>query len=229
MKHRIVGVIIVSINRAFVLLSGGIDSTVCLYKAVRFLERSPMAISFRYGQRHDKEIEHAIFTCEKLGVRQTIINAPFWGENSLTNSTPIPTADIAKTSIYGVPFRNGFFLSMAAAHVHEWCMKHNSKAEIHIGVVNEPGHADTTPEFIDAMADAIRIGTRECVTLNSPLQSYTKSEVIDVGNFHGIDWTNTWSCFLGQEIHCGVCPACRTRRDAFKIAGANDPTTYASN
>ena len=88
-------------------------------------------------------------------------------------------------------------------------------------------YPDCTPEFIGAIANAIYIGTYHTVRLHTPLQWMTKSSIIRLGSELGVDWTKTFSCYKGEELHCGVCPTCRARRQGFIKAQIHDPTVYA--
>jgi 7-cyano-7-deazaguanine synthase len=103
-------------------------------------------------------------------------------------------------------------------------------ATIYIGVHADDGvnwaYPDCTPEFIGAMANAIYIGTYHKVRIRAPLQYDAKPDVVAKGNQLGVDFKNTWSCYKGEGIHCGTCPTCRSRKEAFELTGIPDPTEY---
>jgi 7-cyano-7-deazaguanine synthase len=264
-------------SKAFVLLSGGLDSTTCLYKAIDdyapdatnviAIERCKAlslvnwveAVSIDYGQRHKKEIEYAARTCIQLGIKHTILDVGklLSGESVMLSAESIGNVEVPNISyndIKGVsptyvPFRNGTLLSAITAHAQKWVNKQFKELEdvhgesthdpdmdsvhagIYFGAHSEDArgwaYPDCTPEFIGAMANAIYIGTYRAVRLHTPLQWLMKSEVVELGAKHRVPFENTWSCYKGEELHCGVCPTCRSRKEAFKIAGIMDLTKYA--
>ena len=89
-------------------------------------------------------------------------------------------------------------------------------------------YPDCTPEFIGAMACAIYIGTYKAVRVNAPLTYITKGQTIEWGTKLNVPYALTWSCYKGEELHCGTCPTCRSRKTAFAEAGVVDPTVYAA-
>lgn len=233
-------------SKAFVLLSGGIDSTTCLYLAKREFPEVE-GVSINYGQRHKRELSHAAASCALLQVKHTLLDlSSIIPRTMLTDRTKeipeISYADIEGVSPTYVPFRNGLMLSALASYVHgEWVKAPHSEGgaiygqewAIYFGAhaedANNWAYPDCTPEFIGAMANAIYIGTYRSIRLYTPFQWCSKSEIIDVGQDLEVDWKNTWSCYVGGDLHCGVCPTCRARRAAFKGAGFVDPTVYARN
>lgn len=155
-----------------------------------------------------------------------------------------------------VPFRNGLMLSALTAHAQKWVNAQNTErmevmlqerdvkdadearevvqknvgAGIYFGAHAEDAHnwayPDCTPEFIGAMANAIYIGSYMQIRLHTPLQWLNKEGVVRLGDSLGVPFETTWSCYKGEELHCGVCPTCRSRRQAFITAGVQDPTQY---
>ena len=79
------------------------------------------------------------------------------------------------------------------------------------------------------MANAIYIGTYHKIRLHTPLAWLDKEQIIRWGTHLNVNWRDTWSCYKGEQWHCGVCPTCRARRDGFIKAGVEDPTKYASS
>lgn len=256
-------------KRAFVLLSGGLDSTTCLYKALydfkphsidvdviqSMIDRGAVipctwveAVSINYGQRHNKEMEYAAATCDRLGIKHTILNlADILGGSMLTDSA-ITIPDVSYNDLPTgvsptyVPFRNGILLSLITAHAQKWINIQNANwssvthpekpsAGIYFGAHSEDAanwaYPDCTPEFIGSMANAIYIGSYNQIRLYTPLQWLMKTEIVELGSSLGVDFADTWSCYKGEALHCGVCPTCRSRREAFFVAGINDPTEYA--
>ncbi len=221
------------IPRALVLLSGGIDSTTCLYKAIDDFgsERNVGAVSVYYGQRHMKEIDHAKAICERMGVKHNTIKTPELPSSMLTNpEVAIPDASYDELpegiSPTYVPFRNGLLLSYVAGIAQA-----TQASAIYFGAHTEDAHnwayPDCTPEFIGAMANAIYIGTYRQVRLVTPLQWIGKADIIRMGTEMGVPYHLTWSCYAGDKLHCGTCPTCRARHQGFVDAEIQDPTQYA--
>jgi len=230
-------------RRAFVLLSGGIDSSVALRIAYADFGGKVEAVSINYGQRHMKEIEYAGRTCAQVGdIKHVVLDLPNCGGAMLTDlSIPIPDIkydDIKGVSPTYVPFRNGLMLSILAAHAQKWTNSRQAdepmmEAGIYFGAHAEDAanwaYPDCTPEFIGAMANAIYIGTYQAVRLHTPLMWMRKASIVSLGAKLGVDFSNTWSCYAGKELHCGACPTCYARREAFIIAGEDDPTEYEAD
>jgi 7-cyano-7-deazaguanine synthase len=235
-------------RRAFVLLSGGIDSTTCLYKAWSNDEWDRVeGVSLFYGQRHRKEIEYARRSCAWLGIpHHTLDVSSIVPRTMLTD----PAADVPSIS-YGqitgvsptyVPYRNGLLLSAVTSFVvgkrleaigdvktmwdpaYEWGIYFGAHAED----AQNWAYPDCTPEFIGAQANAIYTGTYGGIRLHTPLEWLNKREIIQLGESLGVRWQDTWSCYKGEALHCGTCPTCRARRDGFVAAGVKDPTEYAA-
>jgi len=234
-------------EKAYVLLSGGVDSTTCLYLAQQeFGTENTIGVSINYGQRHLRESEYAARSCAALGIPHRIVDLRgVVGQTMLTDAaTPIPNisyAEIEGVSPTYVPFRNGLLLSAITSIVHgEYVAEEVDAAAgyyaeswaIYFGAHAEDAqnwaYPDCTPEFIGAMANAVYIGTYGEVRLRTPLEWLDKEHIVRLGESLGVDWSLTWSCYRGEEIHCGTCPTCRARRAGFAAAGVADPTTYAA-
>lgn len=246
-------------RKAFVLLSGGIDSTTCLYLATANYDEVE-AISIDYGQKHSKETEFARKSCELLGVKHSVLNVKgiMNGEGVMLTDTSVEIPSISYDEIEGVsptyvPFRNGTLLSVITAMAQTWVMQqieddqqqsqgqemsdqerlelYRDSVGIYFGAHAEDAHnwayPDCTPEFIGSMANAIYTGTYYTVRLQTPLMTLSKQQVIELGESVGVPWENTWSCYAGGEVHCGTCPTCQSRIQAFENAGIDDPTQYA--
>ncbi len=222
------------ITKAFVLHSGGVDSSTCLAMAIRNHSReNVVAISVDYGQRHVKEIEQAKRICEVFEVPHSTLEITDMPSSMLTDQKQeIPNADYSElegVSPTYVPFRNGQLLSKIAAYATAHSEPDNLGV-IYFGAHSEDAlnwaYPDCTPEFIGAMANAIHIGTYFQIRLSTPLMWLMKWEIIREGNLRGVPWILTWSCYVGEEKHCGVCPTCRSRKEAFHKAAVLDPTPY---
>lgn len=227
--------------KAFVLLSGGVDSSTCLAIANQEFDEVT-GISIDYGQRHSKELEYAARQCDSLEIVHDVISLRHViPRTMLTDSRQdipsIPYDQIKGVSPTYVPFRNGLMLSALVSHVSgqlgETNHREGEEWGIYFGAHSEDAqnwaYPDCTAEFIGAMANAIYIGTYQSVRLHTPLQWLTKDQVIKLGSQLGVNWQDTWSCYAGGEYHCGVCPTCRARRQGFLKAGVNDPTIYADH
>lgn len=224
-------------RRALVLLSGGIDSTICAGLACReFGPENVVALSLFYGQKNAKEIEAARDVTQHLGINDHMIQQLpdiFQGGGSTLvdpdKANPETTYEELSTSqgvspTY-VPFRNANLLSVATS-----ISLVKGVAEIYYGANSEDGrnwaYPDCTPEFNGAMANAIYIGSYMKVRLITPLQWLIKSEVIALGEKISTPFELTWSCYNGNETACGVCSACVARLHAFEKNGLIDPINY---
>jgi len=215
--------------KVLVLLSGGIDSTVCATWSVNLHGSDNVeALTMYYGQKHVKEIDAAKEVAKALGIKHRILQVPEIFEDSKSslidpdNPHPVKTYEELDTSgelssAY-VPFRNGVFLSIAAAIAQKEefdivCYgPHKELGGIH-------AYPDCSPKFNTYMREAIAIGTAETVQLETPLQDKTKTEVVKCGDRIGAPLHLTWTCYYSGEEQCGECPACLSRDKAIKEAG----------
>ncbi|MCF8011811.1 MAG: 7-cyano-7-deazaguanine synthase QueC [Clostridiales bacterium] len=225
-------------KRAVVILSGGLDSTVCISEAKKEgYEIFPL--TFAYGQRHSKEVEQSKKVAGSYGCSQNhlVVNTDFFkdiGSSALTaESINVPTSrnpgeldkDIPVTY---VPFRNAVFLSMATGYAEA------IKAEsIYIGVnaLDYSGYPDCRPSFIDAFQEVIKYGTAASdrglhITIKTPLLNLTKAEIVKLGIENNAPLHLTTSCYQGREKACGKCDSCQLRLKGFSEAGVRDPIEY---
>lgn len=216
-------------QHALVVFSGGMDSATALWWAIREF-RAVSAVSFSYGAKHNaRELAAAETICRKLSVPRIEIPLDFIGRHFhsalLKSGGKIPEGAYNEVNMAStvVPFRNGIMLAAAAGLAED-----SGYSAVILG--NHSGdHAiypDCRPEFIEGMARAIEEGTGGRVKLLSPFCRMTKSRIAALGAELGVDFSLTWSCYKGQEKHCGKCGTCRERRDAFREAGLPDPTVY---
>lgn len=212
-----------------VVLSGGMDSTVLLADAVARYEKV-VAMSFDYGSKHnDRELPLARAVCERLGVGHRTIGLPFINElfsSSLLSSgdeVPDGTYDEPTMKSTVVPFRNGIMLSIAAGYAESI-----GAARVLLG--SHAGdhfiYPDCRPEFNSAFSSAVKLGTDGKVSIEFPFSSLDKRDIGDLGRKLGVDFSATWTCYKGGEIHCGVCGACDERKYALRNDEGLDPTTY---
>ena len=125
-----------------------------------------------------------------------------------------------------VPFRNGIMLSIAAGFA-ESVGATSLVIAAHAG--DHAIYPDCREAFMQAMAAAIRLGTYAEMELDRPFIAMTKAGIASRGHELGIDFLETWSCYVGEETHCGECGTCVERREAFALAGLSDPTPYTSS
>lgn len=216
--------------KVLVLHSGGLDSSVALALAVsKYGAENVESIGIHYGQRHSKELGFARDLCTKLGVNRRVVQLPTIQASILTDATAeIPKLDYSQIdglSPAYVPFRNGLMLSNCAA-----IAQGEGFERIYYGAHAEDAfnwaYPDCTPEFNGAMANAIYTGTDFKVQLITPFQWSEKWQIVKLGADLGVPFELTWSCYDGKDKHCGECPTCRARKQAFAKAGVVDPTEY---
>jgi len=225
--------------KALVLLSGGLDSSVCLGLAVKeYGAGEVLALSVFYGQKHDKELKAAEDIASYYGVRRLTLDLGEIFKDSdctlLTGSKEeIPHEEYAKqldmtggapVSTY-VPFRNGLFLSSAASVALA-----NGCEVIYYGAHADDAagnaYPDTSVEFNRAMSEAIYLGSGNALRIVAPFIDKSKSDVVAEGLRAGVPFELTWSCYEGHDKACGVCGTCRDRRRAFADNGITDPIEY---
>ncbi len=222
---------------AVCLLSGGMDS--CVATAVALGEGySIHALTFDYGQIHEKEIACAIKLAKDFSVEEhRIIDLRLIGlfESALTGGEVIPENRTLKeikeqTEIPGtyVPARNTVFLSLALAYAETRCAD-----AIYIGshAVDYSGYPDCRPEYFKKFQELIDLATKKTVEggeieIRTPLLYNGKAEIVKKGVELGVDFSHTWSCYKGQGKACGRCDSCILRLNGFKEAGLTDPIEY---
>ncbi|WP_289055071.1 7-cyano-7-deazaguanine synthase QueC [Carboxylicivirga marina] len=217
-------------KKAVVLLSGGLDSAVALYLA-QSQGFDVHAISFDYGQRHNRELEAAKSIAKKVKISNhqiVTLKLDKWGGSSLTDSKlEVEDGNVERTDIpvTYVPARNMVFLSVAASLAEAI-----GAQDIFIGVsqVDYSGYVDCRQEFIDGMEKAINLGTvmgaekNQPIKIHAPFVNKTKAEEIKLGEELGVDFGLTWSCYRGGDKPCGTCDSCLLRAKAFAEAGVID-------
>lgn len=197
-----------------------------------YKDRVALAVTFDYGSNHNaREIECARKNCELLGIEHIVIPLQFMKEyfksSLLSGADEIPEGHYADDNMKStvVPFRNGIMLSVA-------CGLAESRGLLHVLIANHGGdHAiypDCRGEFVDAMSEAMCNGTYDHVDIIAPYTNITKGEIARIGKRLGIDYSLTYSCYRGEEKHCGRCGTCVERKEAMEFAGIDDPTEYVS-
>ena len=223
-------------EKALVLVSGGLDSTTCLGLAVKkYGKENVVALSVYYGQKHDKEITSAKKVTEYYDVEWLQLDMSKMFEYSdcslLSHSEKeIPKESYAKqlektngtpVSTY-VPFRNGLFLSSAAAiALSKGC------SYIYYGAHSDDAAGNAYPDCSDAfnkaMHDAVYIGSGNQLQIEAPFVNMTKADVVKLGLELNVPYELTWSCYEGGDKPCGVCGTCIDRQAAFEKNGVMDP------
>jgi 7-cyano-7-deazaguanine synthase len=224
-------------TRAVVLLSGGLDSATTLAIA-REEGCETHAVSIAYGQRHAAELRAAADIARALDAhshRIIEVGLDRIGGSALTDSAiAVPERPSAGIPVTYVPARNTVFLALALG------LAEVLEAEaIFIGVnaVDYSGYPDCRPEFIEAFERLSVLATRQGieggqgVRIRAPLIRMSKSDIIRRGHALGVDFGLTVSCYQADDAGraCGVCDACRIRREGFNAAGIKDPTRYRTS
>lgn len=225
--------------KALVLSSGGVDSTTCLAMAVnKFGRENVVSLSVSYGQKHYKELECAKKIAKHYDVEHIDLDLSQmfdFSDCSLLkgSSKEIPlesyNEQIKKTngspvSTY-VPFRNGLFISSAAAiALSKGC------EVIYYGAHSDDAagsaYPDCSEDFNKAMNDAVYIGSGKQLKIEAPFVKMTKKDVVKIGLELNVPYELTWSCYAGREKQCGKCGTCIDRKKAFEENGVTDPVEY---
>jgi 7-cyano-7-deazaguanine synthase len=225
-------------HKAVVLLSGGLDSTTTL--AIAQQQGYELhALSFDYGQRHQREVDAAEAVARYYGVtrQQTItIDLRAFGGSALTADIPVPhqrsLADMAADiPITYVPARNTIFLSFALAYAEV-----TGANDIFLGInaIDYSGYPDCRPEYLEAYQHMANLATKASTQdgrrfrFHAPLLRMGKAEIIRKGIELGVPYHLTWSCYEGGELACGTCDSCLLRLNGFAEVGVQDPISYAT-
>jgi len=220
--------------RAVVVLSGGMDSTVCAALATRDHGAAAVAaLHVDYGQRTEaREREAFEAICNRLGIARRLVvrNQALSqiGGSALTDAqiaVPEAGAEIGThVPITYVPFRNAHFLSVAVS----WAEVLGAET-IYIGAVQQDssGYPDCRPEYYDAFNEVIRRGTKNGnIRIETPLIDLKKAEIVQLGLELAAPFDLTWSCYSREDSACGACESCVLRLRAFAAAGSEDPIPY---
>ena len=215
-------------KNSVIIVSGGMDSITLLYDRK---DEIALGVSFDYGSNHNaREIPYAKMHCERLGIRHINIGLGFMHQyfksSLLDGADAIPEGHYADDNMKStvVPFRNGIMLSIAIGIAE-------SNGLDQVFIANHGGdhtiYPDCRPEFIRAIDSAATAGTFNGVRVVAPYTDITKADIARIGKRLGIDYTETWSCYKGGDIHCGKCGTCVERKEALAEAGIDDHTVYA--
>ena len=218
-------------NKALVLLSGGLDSSVVLSICSK-KKYQIYAISFDYGQRHKIELENARWQANYFNCKiHEIFKIQFYGGSALTDNIDVPQNRSVETipddiPITYVPSRNIVFLSYACGYAEI-----NDIDNIYLGVnsLDYSGYPDCRKEFIDRFEDLINNSTKKGLEgrkfkINTPLINMTKSQIIQLGKNNNVNFAMTLSCYNPEKKYpCGKCDSCLLRQRGFEEASLKDP------
>lgn len=226
-------------RKAVILLSGGLDSST-VFLIARSQGFSTYALTFRYGLRHELEINAAKRIAQTYGTRDHIIvdiDLRIFGGSALTDEKNIPKDRNASGFSEGIPVtyvpaRNTIFLSFALAWAE---VLESSDVFIGVNALDYSGYPDCRPEYIEAYQTMANLATRAGVegdqelVIHTPLINLTKAQIIQKGSELGMDYSLTHSCYDPSKdgAPCGHCDACQLRLKGFREAGLVDPLTYA--
>lgn len=216
-------------EKAIVVLSGGQDSTTCLYWAIKkFGQNAVETLTFDYGQRHRVELECAARIASKAGVKNTLLPINTFnvlGATALTDDQIEVQSELdAETQLPNtfVPGRNLIFLTYAAALAYKQGIKHLVTG---VAQTDYSGYPDCREETIKALTKAINLGMETEIEIYTPLMYLSKADTVrlakEVGALEAMSDTHT--CYNGQRPPCGQCPACLLRAKGFEEAGIPDP------
>lgn len=215
--------------KVVVITSGGLDSHVLMHWHIRNGDQV-RALSVDYGQRHRREL---IFACNNaLDSRIPYENADLQnlarilpGSSQTDVNVKVPKGHYSEESMKAtvVPNRNMILLAVAIGHA----IAHKFEAVSY--AAHSGDHAiypDCREEFASAMAQVSLQCDWTPITLLRPFIQRSKADIVRLGNSMAVNFRNTWSCYSGEDLHCGACGTCTERREAFYLAGVEDPTHY---
>jgi 7-cyano-7-deazaguanine synthase len=216
-------------------LSGGLDS-VTLAHALAADGLDLIALSFHYGQRHAKELDQAVRCADRLGAEHHVVDLRSVGAlltgSALTDAgVEVPEGHYTDMSMATtvVPNRNAIMLSVAVGVAVARDAGAVATA-VHAG--DHAVYPDCRPAFIEAIEHEARVANEGFIAddfaVLAPFLRLSKDEIVRRGADLGVPFEETWSCYLGEELHCGRCGTCVERREAFELAAIPDPTRYAA-
>lgn len=220
-----------------VLSSGGLDSTTCISLALDMYNKEDVcSIAFRYGQKHNKELECSEKIAQYYGIKHHVLDLTEIFKESkcslISESVEIEDGSYKKQiensngiiSTY-VPFRNGLMLASVASFMMS---KYDEEIVLYLGIHADDAagnaYADCSEAFYESMNKAISIGTYNKVRIEAPFKSIHKSDIVAIGTKLKTPYELTWSCYKGGDRPCRTCATCIDRIKAFEVNGLVDPT-----
>ena len=214
--------------KTIAIVSGGIDSVTLAYQLYHEGD-DLLFLTFDYGQKHRKEIAAATIYAKLLNSPQIIFDLMDLGtnlnHNALTCETNVPPCayDALSMSQTVVPARNAVMIAIATAIAVD---KGYDRIALGVHGGDHFIYPDCRPEFIAAIEQVMQLATESAIEIHTPFIDKTKTNIIKIGKTLKIPYEHTWSCYNGQELHCGQCGTCIERRGAFRQANLKDPTIY---
>jgi 7-cyano-7-deazaguanine synthase len=212
-----------------VILSGGLDSTVCMALADGEADGAPLALTFDYGQRHRTELDRAAGVAGHYRAEHLVValDTSAWGGSALTDpSIPVPTTGVGgDIPVTYVPARNSIFLAVALGVAEARGL---DAVWIGVNALDYSGYPDCRPEFIEAFRGVAATGQKrgvegDPIAIRTPLIETTKAGIVELGMELNAPLELTWSCYQGGDTPCGQCDACILRARGFAQAGVADP------
>lgn len=217
-------------TRALVVLSGGMDSVTALAWAAQAYSEVH-ALTANYGQRHSREIDAAIIQAGRYAQRWDLVDLTPIGKlltgSALTDDVEVPRGHYAEPTMKAtvVPNRNAILANVAAG------VAVARDLEVIVMGVHAGDHAiypDCRPEFIDGLASMLAIANYSPIGVDAPFLHLDKLGILRIGHALGVDYADTWTCYVGGEKACGTCGSCSERLEAFDMLGRPDPLEYES-
>ena len=223
-------------NKVISILSGGLDSTILTYALVnKYGNNNVIALTFNYNQRHNIELEKAKITCEKLNIKQHLIDLSFFGDivkdsTSLIKNSSMKVQDVIETlglpqSNQYVPNRNMMMLSIAVAVAEA-----NNASKVFYGAqsFDTIGFWDCSQQFLNAINNVILLNREHSIEIVAPFIGLNKTNEILLGQELNVPFEDTWTCYNPTDDNkaCKKCSSCSERLDAFKKANITDPINY---
>ena len=221
-------------KKCIIPVSGGIDSSTILYythKSRKDFDEIH-TVTFDYGQRHSKEIEHAESITKNVSTSHKVLDVTFLKDIITSSSLTNDSIDVAKTAdvlgdpqtVNYVPNRNMILLSICSGYAESIgaSVVYHGAAQVD----SEAGYWDGTQEFISCMNLVNSLNRRDRVTIEAPLLQMSKQQIIKLGVDSGLDFSKTWTCYEGGRKACGRCTACSSRIKGFIDNKLIDPVEY---
>lgn len=224
------------IDKAVVILSGGMDSYTLLKELQHDAKFELHAISVNYGQKHAVELEFAKTVCKEEGIPHRIIDLSslksLLAASALTSDQDVPHGHYEDENMKQtvVPNRNAILITIAAGYAITIGASYVFTG-VHAG--DHAIYPDCRPEFITKMDAVLQIANYERVNLEAPFLYMTKGQIAAIGAELGLDYGKAWTCYDpqtigtdGRIVACGKCGACQERLEAMRESGATDTMEY---